>query len=228
MRLTSPAADLPRESRRRDTFLCRSAVSKQLHPLTSQRPSGAAASDQRGSPTASFLQKSACRQNAAGGVASIPPGSVSKRFRPSDQPASQRSSGQRVQRGASQCCRSRSRPALHSHRAACSMPSLVLELSSSVERAGRSGVRGRQNVTKTRRSSCGTEILARAPRCFGEMTPCDNNNNMYAVVSSRLLLYLVEPVRVVRLCLRVGSSRLMRRIIVCLSGQWASALSWGW
>ena len=37
----------------------------------------------------------------------------------------------------------------------------------------------------------------------------------YAVVSSRLLLYLVEPVRVVRLCLRVGSSRLMRRIIVC-------------
>ena len=54
MRLTSPAADLPRESRRRDTFLCRSAVSKQLHPLTSQRPSGAAASDQRGSPTASF------------------------------------------------------------------------------------------------------------------------------------------------------------------------------
>ena len=39
----------------------------------------------------------------------------------------------------------------------------------------------------------------------------------YAVVSSRLLLYLVEPVRVVRLCLRVGFSRLMRRIIVCLS-----------
>ena len=31
----------------------------------------------------------------------------------------------------------------------------------------------------------------------------------YAVVSSRLLLYLVEPVRVVRLCLRVGFSRLM-------------------
>ena len=37
----------------------------------------------------------------------------------------------------------------------------------------------------------------------------------YAVVSSRLLLYLVEPVRVVRLCLRVGFSRLMRRLICC-------------
>ena len=36
----------------------------------------------------------------------------------------------------------------------------------------------------------------------------------YAVVSSRLLLYLVEPVRVVRLCLRVGFSRLMRRLVV--------------
>ena len=40
----------------------------------------------------------------------------------------------------------------------------------------------------------------------------------YAVVSSRLLLYRVEPVRVVRLCLRVGFSRLMRRIIVCQEG----------
>ena len=37
----------------------------------------------------------------------------------------------------------------------------------------------------------------------------------YAVVSSKLLLYRVEPVRVVRLCLRVGFSRLMRRPICC-------------
>ena len=44
----------------------------------------------------------------------------------------------------------------------------------------------------------------------------------YAVVSSRLLLYLdnVEPVRVVRLCLHVGFSRLMRRIIVCHDSAW--------
>ena len=37
----------------------------------------------------------------------------------------------------------------------------------------------------------------------------------YAVVSTRLLLDLVEPVRVVRLCMRVGFPRFMRRIIVC-------------
>ena len=37
----------------------------------------------------------------------------------------------------------------------------------------------------------------------------------YAVVSSRLLLYLVEPVRVVRRCMRVGFPRIMQRLICC-------------
>ena len=37
----------------------------------------------------------------------------------------------------------------------------------------------------------------------------------YAVVSSRLQLYRVEPVRVVRRCMRVGFPRILQRLICC-------------